>query len=234
MIGDIGGSPVVVHQMGKVGSVAVFNALNRLIPGQAHSSHKFSHNAEVRQIERETRDLKKPLVLISLVREPVGRNVAMFFENILIHTKCPDFVEGRFTIEELRNRFISTQCPEDSYALTWFDVQMRDKFGIDVYQEPFPKTGWHCYFNGNTSLLVMKSALPDWRKEEVLESYLGINPIEIFRDNVGVEKFYAQSYREFLGTVRLPREYLDLMLGSRYARHFFSEVELQKVKEKWL
>jgi hypothetical protein len=41
-------------------------------------------------------------------------------------------------------------------------------------------------------------------------------------------------YQEFVRTLILPAAYLDEMLGSKYARHFFTDEQLTRVRQKWI
>jgi hypothetical protein len=51
--------------------------------------------------------------------------------------------------------------------------------------------------------------------------------------NVGTQKSYADTYRAFKQQVKLPDAYLDRMLTSRYARHFYTPAEREAVRRRW-
>jgi hypothetical protein len=53
------------------------------------------------------------------------------------------------------------------------------------------------------------------------------------RANEGGGKNYATLYDDFRKRIRIPASYVDEMLDSRYARHFYSGAELSKVREAW-
>jgi len=48
------------------------------------------------------------------------------------------------------------------------------------------------------------------------------------------EKPYSEAYGEFLRRVVLNEDYVDRLLGSKYARHFYSPEELGRFRTKWL
>ena len=79
--------------------------------------------------------------LISLVRAPVPRNLSTFFHNV--DSYFPNFVERvqahTLSFQELADYFVN-DFPEHTPE-QWFDRQVRDVFGLDVYAEPFRASG---------------------------------------------------------------------------------------------
>jgi hypothetical protein len=76
-------TPVVVFQMGKVGSRSVYESLSRQYAGAVVHTHLFQADHPdrgVRRLHRWALAETRPLNIISLTREPVGRNVSAFFQ----------------------------------------------------------------------------------------------------------------------------------------------------------
>jgi len=48
------------------------------------------------------------------------------------------------------------------------------------------------------------------------------------------ERFWDRLYSDFLEKVRLPAGRVDEWLGSKYARHFYSDAELAKIRRRWV
>ena len=58
-------------------------------------------------------------------------------------------------------------------------------------------------------------------------------PVPVPARNEAATKEYAGRYREFLASVRLPEPVLDEVYGSRYARHFYADSELERFRRRW-
>ena len=134
-------TPVLIYQMGKVGSSSIYRSLCRQydgVVGHTHVSAPAHATPLVRLIFEWTVANSQPLKVISLTREPVGRNVSSFFQNFELFTGLP-YEEAKFSIEQLREIFLETFTHDA--PLTWFDRHILKTFGIDVYSKPFPENG---------------------------------------------------------------------------------------------
>ena len=60
----------------------------------------------------------------------------------------------------------------------------------------------------------------------------GAKPIEILHEN-STTGGYAENYRRFIETLRPPKDYLDQMYDSRFARHFYSRDEIVSFRARW-
>ncbi len=80
----------------------------------------------------------------------------------------------------------------------------------------------------------MRHDLDDRVKERRLAELVGLRAISLTPKNVSAQKPYADVYCEFLRRVELPEDYVDRLLDSRYARHFYGPEELARFRAKWL
>ena len=253
---ESGSTPVFVYQMAKVGSSTVTWAL-REIEGlhvfQVHLLHPDNLrrlNARLRRrgrwIARLQSDMDargrvlyggliepgKRAKVITLVREPLGRNCSFYFQNLDILWGVADAhenVEMSRLVGECLERFDHRRC------LSWFDEEFKPVLGVDVYAHPFPHDAGHVRIDAcRYDILVMRSDLEDSLKKECLEKFLGVEGLSLAPKNVGSQKPYAKAYRKFLDALELPKEHVDEMLGSKYARHFFAPEELAEIRAKWL
>jgi hypothetical protein len=67
-----------------------------------------------------------------------------------------------------------------------------------------------------------------------MQAFLGLPAFELQRRNVAAGKRYASLYRRFVESVELPAEYVDRLYGSRVARHFYTERELESFRNRAL
>jgi hypothetical protein len=226
-------TPIFIYQMGKVASTSIYHSLSRLYPGVVLHAHDFSAAHEdwrIRRLYRSVLSRKRPLNIISLIREPIGRNVSAFFENFLRDTRVP-YENANFSLDELRDIFLTNY--KHAIPLDWFDRHIRRDFGIDVYATPFPEVGFDTYIQGNVRLLVLRSEMNDPQKIEVIKDFLGLSEFQIFNMNVAEDKLYAETYRRFKENVKLPRDYVAKLCESRYFIHFYSRDMIEKIKERW-
>jgi len=227
------GTPLLVYQMGKVGSSSIGRSLARAYPGISVNAHDFSDDHPkwmVRRLYRAVMNDGVAVNIISLIREPIGRNVSAFFENYKRDTGV-SYQKSDLTIEQLRQRFLANY--RHDLPLEWFENHIQEKFGIDVYASSFPDRGYATYVSGPVRLLLLKSEVPDSEKEVAIGDFLNIPSFRLLRANVGDAKMYADQYRSFKETVRLPKEYVDHMCASRYFTHFYSPETIEVIRRRW-
>jgi hypothetical protein len=250
-------TPIIVFQMGKVGSSSVYDALCDLdldVPVyHAHVLNRFDVYAEgVRRTRvapetdlaaiEEGRTLRKNIdrarwkkwALVSLVRLPIPRAISGFFEGVDAYV--PDFwtrlAAQEITVTELHETFLRRYI--DSSPIHWFDDQVRDVFGIDVYAAPFPHTrGYALYEAERARMLLMRLEDLDRCANQALGEFLGVPPLVLARKNSGQQKAYGKLYQEFMEQLRLEPDYVRAMHSTRYAEHFYTPQELEASVSRW-
>lgn len=172
--------------------------------------------------------------VITLVREPIGRNISEFFQ--VIDARLPNFVTryqtGVLTIDETVQTF--WDCFDHDDALHWFDQEVKPVLGIDVFAEPFPKAqGYQIYHGPFADLLLLKLEQIDECASAAFGEFLGLENFRLVKTNVAEEKAYAAAYKEFKQRIALSPAYLQRMVGSRYVQHFYSDAEIDAMRAKW-
>lgn len=172
--------------------------------------------------------------VITLVREPISRNISEFFQ--VIDYKLPNFVArynaGALTIDETVQTFMAGFDHDDT--LHWFDQEIKPVLGIDVFAEPFPKArGYQIYQGPFADLLLLKLEQMDECAGAAFGEFLGLENFTLVKTNVGEEKAYAAAYNEFKQRLALSPAYLQRMVGSHYVQHFYSDVEIDAMRAKW-
>jgi hypothetical protein len=174
---------------------------------------------------------RRPVKVITLVREPVAANVSLFFQ-VLGQFMRSDGRRGLPEISEIVDVFIERYT--HFRPMTWFDVELKQELGIDVYEHEFPTDKGHLRISsGLTDLLILRSELDDGRKAEAVADFLGLPQFRLVRSNVADDKPYAVAYREFRDKLVLPQELLDEIYTSRYALHFYSARERAACRARW-
>ncbi len=242
-------TPIIVYQMGKVGSSTIFRNLeSQLQQPVFHVHHLARQRAEIiisrtgnrQKSEDKLNKLKKirrviaertragePLKIITATRDPIARNVSAYFQNV-----GPNFCSDLGWLEE---DFISNY--PHSVPLRWFDVELKSVTGIDVFDEEFPiDQGWQVLREGGFQVLILRQEnLAKTIKSGVIQEFVGARDIDLTESfNRSNAKEYSKRYAEFKEEVRLPKDLLDSLLVSKYAEHFYSKAEIATFKRKWL
>ncbi len=236
-------SPVIVWTMGKVGSLSIYRAI-RVAKLRALHPHycdaetlqnigeRFGHDLPVIQHGKDAAEVieqattENPALIVTMVRTPIERNISSYFHNrVFIDISTKDLSESmRLFIEAYSHQV----------ALTWLDGNLKKVLGLDVYAEPFDKEkGIRVYDRGRHKVLLFRSDLGRTDQSAAVSDFLG-RPITIKDMNVAAEKSYAEEYRAFLDRIVLPKDYVDRMLNSRYAQHFWRTEKLDQLRKFWL
>lgn len=255
--------PILIYQMGKVGSSTIVASLHALdLPRDLFQLHFLSDDwvAESERVYRHIFDvtgravveehllssrllrraLRRPeqprWTIISLTREPVARNISAFFH--AFHLYFPEygsaFRADPANVEALIQLFLQEFEHEQRIPLDWFEVEMKQTFGIDVFESTFPaEEGYRVFQGERADLIVIR--LEDLGRcgSRALSSFLDLPTVTLLSENVASEKRYSSAYRLFRQRVALPDSYLDRMYDSRYATHFYRPEELSAFRQTW-
>lgn len=244
--------PVLVYQMGKVASSSVYFSLKNTGRFDVYHVHRLNprniRNFQQRRaragtdlpVEPQGRlvyekfirsDRVPPTKIIALVREPIGRNISAFFQNLHLFVK-PFDPQAIPDVERLIPEFFEKY--DHDIPLTWFDDEIRATTGIDVYQHPFPHAvGSQVIDAPPYHLLVMRHDLDDRKKETCIADFLGLETFRLSRANESASKAYSAIYKEVTRSIRIPDDYADRMLDSKYTRHFYSPEEIRAIRTRW-
>ncbi|HYE14103.1 MAG TPA: putative capsular polysaccharide synthesis family protein [Pyrinomonadaceae bacterium] len=249
--------PVLVYATPKVASTAVTHALMPVVGQAVFHVHMIAPENiralreamrrrgltrarhDMNGLEDLAHALREELIkprrrarVVSLVREPVARNISFYFQTLDVLWKT-ERAHERFPVERLLAEFHDRFVHER--GIDWFDDEFKRVLGVDVYERPFPRElGYQRIDSGPYEILLMRHDLDDRLKEKCLEELVGVSGVRLTPRNVGAEKVYREAYGEFLARVRLPEDYVERLLGSKYARHFFTTEELERARDRWL
>ncbi|MGR5423694.1 putative capsular polysaccharide synthesis family protein [Vibrio harveyi] len=246
-------SPVLIYQMGKVGS----SALEKSIPKSIHLHDLMSidaekqispvraqlHNPATNYIKRLLKRLimsrmlkrKKQVRIISLVREPIGRNISMFFQS-LPFWMAAKYLNDDSAVRSERSQLLHEAFEEHvnhQYPLEWFDNEIKPLTGIDVFTHPFDhELGYQVYQKDNFSLMVVRVDKLD-QSQKAISTFLQ-QEVKVQHDNQADNKWYSPLLVEFKRTFHPKVALIEEMLTSKFTKHFFSASEIEKFKKDYL
>jgi hypothetical protein len=178
------------------------------------------------------------LKLVSLVREPMARTISAFFKQFELDYPgmTRDYLADPANLPRLREMFFRPDEPQAQVSTGWFDKEVKDVFGIDVFAHPFPhETGYLLLKGDDCDLLLLRLENVEQAGPAGLAALLpGSRPPAIPHANSTRERDrYAASYRKFIETLQPPPAYLDRMYQSRLARHFYTPAEISEFRSRW-
>jgi hypothetical protein len=254
--------PIIVYQMGRVGSSTVYRSLinsNSYLKNPVYQVH-FLSDEGIRNAEEYFLSLNPPLraehierskllrkkmsksrgrwKIITLVREPIARDISDFFQNVQKY--YPHLIDSRGkikreeSIRHLQEMFMNYD-PKTDYTCNWFDSELRPAFDIDVYNCPFNHAlGFSIIRNETIDLLIMR--LEDMNRcfTRALREFLGLKePVSMKRSNISAEKPYQADYEYIKENIVLPKSVASTIFSTKYATHFYNERMRSKLIEKY-
>jgi hypothetical protein len=226
--------PVLIYQFGKVGSSSILDSLLPQWPGLVIHAHTLQRRddepAEITVARDILQRANERIFVITTVREPIARNISAFFQNFERETGISEKQAHTISIQELIAVFLK-KYPHNT-PLRWFDENFKNFTGIDVFEHDFPKLGIRIIRHQNIDLLLMLSEVPDWLKELAIKQLLSLDQFRLKTTNVGDNKRYAETYRQFLQAFTAPDWYMQQMYGSRFFLHFYAPHE-DALKALW-
>ncbi len=261
--------PLVIYQMGKVGSSSVNATLTaELTDFQVFQVHVLTSEWRNR-LEEQYREASKAQGrviidrhvnasrylaarwarrtagekwhVVSLVRDPVARNISTFFQAFPVYfaqdaEDASDGAISRYDSDELLDKFMNEfGAYRHSVPTVWFQTHMQPMFGIDVYARDFDhERKYTIYENDCCRLLLLRAEDVDTTLIDAVEAFTGVRPEQLIRANDASDKTYADVYKQFKSRFTPPAEYLDQLYDSEFAKHFYTAEELAGFRERWL
>jgi hypothetical protein len=240
---------ILIYQMGKVGSTS----LEQTIPGSIHFHTLYNNrpcyifarqkrNTPVKKIKGKLYDglrraaikSRKKIKIITLVRDPYARNVSSFFQDFaywMYEYACQTTESQRTHVNEGLIHTVYNDLFTHTYALNWFDDEFKKLTGVDVYKHTFDKeAGFSIIKQGKYEILVLKLEKMKTNRQAV-EQFTGLK-LELKNTNTASAKWYGDIYTDFIENYKPKEAYLDKLYNSKLARHFYSDEELQALREQ--
>lgn len=225
--------------MGKVGSSSIYYPLWNIHNKPVVHIHTFNPNNDIhiKGLRKVYQTFKakallqliknKKIKLISLTREPIGRNISNFFYVL-------DMFINPYSInkKDLLNDFLKLN--PHKRALNWFDQELKHFFGIDIYNYKFDKEKGYLLINKDDNVELLMLRMENMNSlAKVIGEFVNIPNFELVRTNEGNENWYKELYKYFKENFDIPKEYVESMYNSKYTKHFYSEKELDTYRKKW-
>lgn len=188
-----------------------------------HFKWKMAFSRLLKKIERCKKSGGRIKLIIG-VREPVSRNISGYFQSLMER-------ERNTTSKECCDNFFA-YCPH-MMPLQWFDVELKQKLGIDVYSYPFDcETGCTSFSNAEFDVFIYQQEMLNNVVNE-LGVFLGLPDLELKTVNEGEAKWSSLLYQKVVRDIEFPNGYLEMMYESKYFNHFYGYSLKDKYMKKW-
>jgi len=234
--------PVLIYQMGKVGSSSVYNALKKadvdslhvhfITPQGRRSAARWRRNENIplpqhihtgfllhKWIKMNPRKIR----IITLVRDPVAVHLSGSY--MLKHLTGLSSKNLQKSIQSMHQSLSG----RSGYIFHWFENEINALLGINILEEPFDRNEGYSLINRkNISILVLKLENLDDLFSNVLRTFVG-KAVQPAQSRVEQDA----KYEEIKSQIHFPETELDRIYGHPWMKHFYSENEIQRFKNKW-
>lgn len=221
--------PVIIYQMGKVASQSIAKSLRRYFPlvFNMHEISNHSSNSNSRLLFEHLLK-REPTFIISIVRDPIARNISSFFQNIDLF--CPQY--ECLSVEEVIKIYFKKY--HHVYPIFWFDWEMLLNTGIDVYDYEYNHIHKHMIIqSGEISVLVLRAEDSDSCKEKSISTYFESDISISKQENITDKTELGDLYKEFKQKICFDNVYLEKMYQSRMVRKFYTSEEIEGFYARW-
>lgn len=239
---------ILIYTMGKVGSSTVYKTISSNLPKslffQAHFLSDYAFNEFLPKTRHFNSNLNKAkqifnalkiynksrLKIITLIRDPLARDISNVFENPEEFIGEKEF--NKFTVEQLFEIFNKKE--NHWIALNWFDEEFQRYTGIDVFQHSFDKEKNYTIYNFNDyDLLILKMENLSENGPEALSLFLNKQINDLTNSNLGEQKQSKDFAKEFKKKYRPTSQEIEKVYKSKVVKHFYSNAEIQHFIQKW-
>lgn len=248
--------PIIILSPGKVGSSSVYYTLKKKVENPTYHIHRLSNEGlaksekEHKLSDRKSRpfhlivskvlktklnDYNGPIFLITIIREPISREISAFFQNIDFYQKSLEHEnleikkdKAREKLKEkLNNNFINEL--ED-----WYKEELLNNFSINLFDYPVPvERGYTIVKKGNINLLVLRVERLNQGFGLGVKHLLGLEKfLALESSNIGEKKYYSSSYKQLRDEIKFQPDHLSTILNSKFVQSFYKH-DLEKLKELW-
>jgi hypothetical protein len=254
-----GKNPVILYQIGKVGSSTVIKSMRAVVPkepilgmhnltklkeGITHALAHLPNPSEALGVLHQGLALSEwmdtlgedyKFNVITMVKDPISRNISHFFH--AVESFWPMFryrlTVGDISMEEVRDTFLGLFL---SFKFDhWFQTHFEPVFPIDVASIPYEQGKGYAIANspsGRYRVMVMRSEDISRVLPQASKEFIGIEVPVAKRENTAEDKFYSDIYLQFK-KLPLPAWYVDNMLDDKVVQNFYSAQEREEMFYKY-
>lgn len=253
--------PIVIYQMGKVGSQSIYQALKSAsIPNPLYHIHQLSKES-LQRVEQQFRHRglwppsafllygqmlarkrrcpnRVPWKIITIVREPIRTFYSHIFYDPKQYRSFLLDEKGRIVQKKIEKYIMDSLVqydPSTEHIASWFGSEFLPAIGIDVYKYQFDtKSGYSIIHSEIDDILILRLESLNKCMSTAIGKFLSVDiPCVSRRSNVNESSIYSDSYRRVCQEFAIPKNVLQKVYASQYAQHFYSASEREEFIEYW-
>lgn len=243
---DLKNKVVIIHTLGKVGSSTLYYELKKISPWNnifhvhflsdlwlkdklKDTNHfEFNNKTAKKVFDYLKQHPNQKKYMISLVREPVSRELSNFMQN------PQDFIDGdvlSYSAASLKKAYLDKLSYD--YTLNWFDSEFFNYTGFDVFAQPFDKTkGYSIYEHEDYRILIIKLEQLNTCYHDAMKAFLGLDLQLEANANQSSNKPISHVYKELKQLLKFETEELEQLYTHKYVTHFYTDDEIQQFIDK--
>jgi hypothetical protein len=174
-------------------------------------------------------DREREWKIISLMRDPIARNISTFFWSIKkYYDRHPQTFDPRMI------KAFTENYPFHDTPITWFERELIPFLDFNIYEHPFDReAGFTIYDTPYAQLLLLKTEQLTEVGAEAFSTLFEKPCDEIVHRSHGSKRFSGGAFRDFHDRAKFSKEYLDRMYDNDHVRYFYTEEEIEDFRKKW-
>ena len=231
---------ILVYQPGKVGSSTVSDSLAAIGIPNTHVHFLTRYHYGIAK-ENDAINMKayhdifirqKVVKIITLVREPVGRDLSSLFYNIWEFGLDCVMKPGETFIESCINNLVQNGKYMNN-EFDWFNEELKEIFSVDIYEHTFDRDkGYSIIRQDNIEVMVIKLERLSML-ESAIGEFVGAPHFRLINSNEGESYPYRHLYNNIKEVIKIPRKVFDSHYNDSRMGHFYSEDDKSAFWAKW-
>lgn len=237
---------IIIYSGGKTGSTSLFCSFNTVNEFKVLSLHcdwqlanvasRCNPPTQVYTIS-DIINCNRPnkLLLVSSYREPIGRHISSFFQNIVIHMKMPmDQILSK-NIQTVNDLIIKFLIENHEIYHPFLENDKKNFDGVNIYSKTFNKTdGYQIFETKKVKIILLRfDKIYNW--EKIIKQNTKYKNFKIISENLTSEKESYNLYKKVCQSIIIPKEVLDDIFTKEKINmeYFFTPKEIRIIKNKW-
>lgn len=245
----------IVLTIGKVGSTSVYESLRKQRHNVVFHLHCFTEQSIIMSNERHLNSERKSLPLhliiadelykklgnkgirlkiITLIREPISRYISAFFQNTEMYKSIVEKGGSKIDEEVVKNILLrEIQQGGLLKEKKWFDTQIKEGLGIDVFEQKFDvEKAYKTYSTDTTDLLLIRMEDLNKKFKKATAEFFDNEGYELIKSNIAESKFYYKAYKNVKQSLVIPDKNLEEVFISKFFEKFYHD-KREKVIKEW-
>lgn len=189
--------------------------------------------------------------VLTIAREPVSHLVSMLFHHLEVYQRLSGAHDAPPSerLERLHAYAVDTierwaarpgLRDEDparavlTLAARWFDEELEAVLGADVYARPFDvDRGYVLHRTRRADIAVVRFENLSWAAADAVRALSGAKDFILPRQNRAQDRPSGGLYADYLRLAAFPRDLVDAIYATPYARHFYRDAERRLLARRW-